>query len=122
MKAKTKVKTVTKIGAQGDILFRRVDKLPAGFEPQKPGAQIVVAHSETGHHHTVQADGVVHYVGPANPMICYLQLATVKHADVVHHRPFDTHATMRLLGGPGSIWEVRRQREWSPTGWRRVQD
>ena len=30
--------------------------------------------------------------------------------------------TLRLMGGVGSIWEVRRQREYVPNGWRRVQD
>jgi hypothetical protein len=30
-------------------------------------------------------------------------------ADVVHQRPYDTHATLRL---PKGYWEIRRQREW----------
>ena len=40
-------------------------------------------------------------------------------ADVVHLRAHDTHETLRLLQG---YWEVRRQREWTPEGWRRVED
>lgn len=53
-----------------------------------------------------------------DPMICYLQIAG-DFADVVHHRPHDTHETLRLVRG---IYEVRRQREWTPEGWRRVED
>ena len=40
-------------------------------------------------------------------------------ADVEHLWPFDTHETIRLTPGK---WEIRRQREWSPEGWRRVED
>lgn len=121
MAKRTTVKRVTRMAAQGDVLFRRVDKVPAGFEPQKPSAQVVVAHSETGHHHSIDVAGVRHFVGQ-DPLVCYLQLAEVASADVVHHRPYDTHETLRLMGGIGAIFEVRRQREWVPEGFRRVED
>lgn len=115
---------IQKQGAQGDVMFRRVDKLPAGLtevEPKK--LRKVVAHSETGHHHAIDDMGVRMFQG-ADPMVCFLVLESVEHCDVVHHRPWDTHATMRLSGGGqvGSVFEVRRQREWSPAGWRRVED
>jgi len=81
----------------------------------------VAAHSETGHHHAIDDTGVVQYASP-DPLKCYLVLEGAEHADVVHYRSFDTHETVRLLGGIGSVWEVRRQREWEPEGWRRVED
>lgn len=112
---------IKKIAAQGDVLFRKVKKVPAAFKAQPASARVTVAHSETGHDHAIDSMGVVHYVDPANPMVCYLQLDTVSHADVMHHRPWDTHETLRLLGEK-SIWEVRRQREHTPEGWRRVED
>ncbi len=40
-------------------------------------------------------------------------------ADLEHLRSFDTHETVRL--DPG-VWEVRRQKEYSPEGWRRAAD
>jgi hypothetical protein len=116
------MQTVKEMGAQGDVLFRRIDKLPAGVMEQKNEGPIVVAHSETGHHHTVDgAAAKLFDKATRDPMICYLQLAS-DHVDVVHHRPHDTHETLRLAGGAGSIYEVRRQEEYTPEGWRRVED
>lgn len=115
------MKTIENQGAQGDVLFRRVDKIPKNAKVVKPEAgRIVVAHSETGHHHAIDAHGrdVVMKSVENDPMVCYLQIAG-EHADVVHYRPHDTHETMRLLNG---CWEVRRQREHTPEGWRRIED
>jgi len=114
------MKLVSHVGAQGDVLFIRLDDVIPGEAKPMPvkGGAHVVAHSETGHHHTVQADGVVLYEGPSDPFTCYLRVDT-SHADVVHLRPFDTHETLRL--GQGT-WQVRRQREYTPQGFRRVED
>lgn len=105
--------------AQGELLFRRVSKLPSGAKAQERNGQIVVGHSESGHHHAIDDLGVVRFeVG--DPLVCYLQISDA-FADVVHHKSFDQHETIRLLGG-GSIWEVRRQREFVPEGYRLVAD
>lgn len=40
--------------AQGDVLFRRVDELPSDVTECNAGKQLVVAHSETGHHHAIE--------------------------------------------------------------------
>lgn len=108
------MKTVKQLAAQGDVMFRRVDAVPKGLVADQPG-EVVVAHSETGHHHVVE--GKLVKLFRKDPMICYLSLGA--DADVVHKRPFDTHETLRLGKG---IWEVRRQREHTPEGWRRVED
>lgn len=116
---------VQKIAAQGDVMFRKVTKLPDGLVEESAKGPIVVAHSETGHHHSIDEwDGVKLFRKPGDPMVCFLQLQGVDHADVVHHRSFDTHETVRLLGCPGktTTFEVRRQREYTPEGWRRVED
>lgn len=116
------MKTIQDMGAQGDVLFRRIPKLPADVTEQKTDGPIVVAHSETGHHHTVDnAEARLFDKATRDPMICYLQLAS-DCADVVHHRPHDTHETLRLAGGVGAVYEVRRQEEYTPEGWRRVED
>lgn len=113
------MKTVERIGFQGDVTFRRVEATPRLAKQNVNGGPIVVAHSETGHHHTINAADVIHFeVG--DPFVCYLRVDG-EYADVVHHRPFDTHETIRLLGG-GAVYEVRRQREWTPEGERMVQD
>lgn len=115
------MKTIENIAAQGDVLFRRIDSLPADAVEQKRKGRLVVAHSETGHHHAVDDPAVKLFErATRDPMVCYLQIAG-EYADVVHHRPHDTHETLRLLG-KGAIFEVRRQREYTPEGWRRVED
>lgn len=115
--------TIDQMAAQGDVLFRRVDKIPDGYERQEnAGAQIVVAHSETGHHHAVPAMLASLYTNRADPLVSYLQLGDVEALEVTHHRPYDTHAPLRLGGGAGAVWQVRRQREHTPEGWRRVED
>ncbi len=121
-----KVHKITKIGAQGDVLFRRVATLPNGVVELKRNGPIVVSHSETGHNHCIADKAVSHFEVPGDSLVCYLRLddglGHIGGVDVIHHRSFDTHETLRLLGKPGDVWEVRRQREWTPEGWRRVED
>ncbi len=112
------MKTIETMGAQGDVMFRRVASIPEGAEAQKRVGPIVVAHSETGHHHTIPDECVTHYARTDSPLVSWLKIDG-DHADVVHQRTFDTHETLRLGGG---AWEVRRQREHTPEGWRRVDD
>ncbi len=109
------------MGAQGDVMFRKVPTgvLPEGVKdaPVEVPGKVVVAHSETGHHHFLEAvPGVRHYVS-SDPLIAYLSLDEA--SDVVHARPYDTHQTVTL--DPG-VWEVRRQREYVPGSHRRVED
>jgi hypothetical protein len=128
-------KRIEKMGAQGDVMFRRVDAIPrdairingdgsamAAVEATENAARstagrVIVAHSETGHHHYLDGTGVEFYRDKGNPLVCYLRLAM--DTDVVHARPFDTHETLTLTAG---CFEVRRQREYVPGGFRRVED
>jgi hypothetical protein len=119
---KTKATKVARMASQGDVLFRRVERLPDGVERVKTGERIVVAHSETGHHHAIDDSGVVMYQGPSDPLVAYLVFETAEHATVKHHRDFHTHAPLQLEGGQSAVWKVIRQREHTPEGWRRVED
>jgi len=111
--------TVNDIAAQGDVLFRRISKLPDGVVEQRAAGRIIVAHSETGHHHAIDDPEVRLYERlERDPLICFLSVDG-EFADVVHHRSHDTHAPLRLARG---LWEVRRQREWRLEGFSRVQD
>ena len=85
---------------------------------QVTSGRVIVAHSETGHHHAIDDGAVRYFSEPGSPTLTYLAIDG-QFADVVHHRPYDTHETLRLTKG---LWEVRRQREWSPEGWRVVSD
>jgi hypothetical protein len=110
---------VQRMAAQGDVLFRRVEALPVGAVRREQPGPIVVAHSETGHHHAIQDAGVHLYrERGGDPLIRFLFVEGA-HADIVHLRAQDTHETLRLTPG---FWEVRRQREWTPEGERAVLD
>lgn len=118
-----KMKKFTNSAAQGDLLLIRVEKLPEGLSKMKSeGGNFIVAHSETGHHHVIaERENVIVY-GTENPLVSYLEVieATDKAEAVIEHlRSFDTHESISISAG---IYEIRRQREYFPEGWRRVQD
>lgn len=108
--------------AQGDMLIRRVDKIPDGLEQAKAKAEgklLILAHSETGHHHAVTAEpGVIMFNSP-DSLVSFLRVPKGKSIDIVHYRAWDTHAPLTLDEG---CYEIRRQREHAPEGWRRVAD
>lgn len=113
------MKTFQKMAAQGDMLIRRIDKLPDNISEAKPEDGLyILAHSETGHHHAVKAEPSVKYYTHANDnLIAYLVVDN--EAVVEHMRDFDTHEPIKIDNG---IFEIRRQREYTFEGFRRVAD
>lgn len=117
------MKTFIKQAAQGDLLIRRIEKLPEGLTPAKAeGGRHVLAHSETGHNHVIAERPTVKVYGTADPLLSYLEVieATDEAEALIEHlRTYDTHETIKV---PPGVYEIRRQREYSPEGWRRVAD
>ena len=107
--------------AQGDLFIRRIDTLPKNIKPLKPvNGQFIVAHSETGHHHVIEADlGCKVYEDEKDPMTLYLEIIDATEVTLRHLRSFDTHKPIAFLKG---IFRFRRARERTPEGWRKVQD
>jgi hypothetical protein len=102
---------------QGDLCIIPVDGIPDGLmEAQPTDGQHIVAHSETGHHHVVAARAAKLYVATA--MLAYLRVQA-EHVDLRHLRPHDTHEDIRL---PKGDYQLLRQREGAPEGWRQVAD
>ncbi len=102
---------------QGDLCILPVKEIPEGLIESPPDSEhLVVAHSETGHHHVVAARAATLYVVSA--MMAYLRVKA-EHADLEHLRSWDTHETLRL---PTGDYQLLRQREGAPEGWRRVAD
>lgn len=108
---------------QGEILFIQVEEFTDNdnYESQKPeNGQLIVAHSETGHHHVIdierskQADLLI---SKTNEFIGRLVLG--EDCEVKHLRSFDTHETLKL---PKGKYVLRYRREYTPEGLRRVQD
>lgn len=108
--------------AQGDVCFVRRETLPAGLTEIKPtDGRIVVTHSETGHDHVMVLDRAtepaVRMYGGDNPLVAWLEVN--RPTALEHQRPHDTHEP--IMFEPG-VYEVRRQREHTPEGFRRVED
>ena len=113
------MKSFTNYAAQGDFFVRRIDKLPKDIEPIAPvDGKIIVAHSETGHNHVMVADRVKAFK-PKKPDIYTMFLQVDEPTPVEHLRSFDTHEALMFDRG---TYEIKRQREHTPEGWRRAQD
>ncbi len=112
------MRTFNKIAAQGDILIVKIPCLPKGVVPLAPvKGRVVVAHSETGHDHVLCAERTKAYTLPDSIMDIFL---AVEQGDTLEHlRPHDTHEAIYIEPG---IYHVRRQREYVPEGFRRVED
>lgn len=105
---------------QGDVMLRRVEALPSGVEPvaAENGAYIVT-HSETGHNHIVaERPTVTMYRLPESIYEAFI-VVEGEPATVEHQRSFDTHAPLTL---PPGVYQIKRQREYTPEGYRRAAD
>jgi gentisate 1,2-dioxygenase len=115
--------TFKNCAAQGDLMIRRIANLPEGLKPiDASNGQFIVAHSETGHHHVIDAQPNVQWFAGSDPMVSYLQVVEATDATeclLRHLREFDTHETIAI---PPGNYELRRQEEYVPEGWRQVQD
>jgi hypothetical protein len=116
------MKTFQNRAAQGDLFIRRIDKLPEGLKASADKTYIV-AHSETGHHHVIEAaPNVRYYPSKSFDQPSYLEvIEATDAAEVVikHLRTFDTHESLSI---PIGIFELRNQREYTPEGWRKAAD
>lgn len=97
---------------QGDVLLRAVDQIPKdAIAQQAQGALIVLAYGEaTGHAHVVDATQATIY--------------KVGDKDFIETRPgahlrHEEHSALALEPG---CYQVVRQREYEPAGWRGVVD
>lgn len=108
--------------AQGDMLIRKIDVLPKNVtKNNSENGAFILTHSESGHHHVVAKQlGVEFYANDNDPMVAYLVVNNPKEECFVEHkRSFDTHAPLKFKDG---IYEIRRQIEDSPEGFRRALD
>ena len=105
------------VAAQGEIAVRRIGDLPKNRELPKgytalkaDGRYFIIGHSETGHHHVIDAAGAT--VGvldkpPEGMRVLYMILENP--LAIKHLREHDTHET--ITNEPG-VYEVRIAREF----------
>lgn len=103
---------------QGELVIQRVDDAtPCGAEVPAEEGMVILAHSETGHHHFIrEKDARLFETGEVGVRICKVGAggAVVEHARPGGHRP------ERLQ--PGGTYEISRKRQWTPEGWETVRD
>jgi hypothetical protein len=61
------------LGAQGEVTIIKIDAIPVGVKTQpatqrNAKGQIIISHSESGHHHVVTGGEVMERVDPPNGM------------------------------------------------------
>lgn len=98
------------IAAQGDVAFQVIDKLPEDavlIEPE--GKEHIIAHSETGHNHVIQANDINFYKAANADQFGFYLVALVDTA-ITHLRGFDTHKPVAFK--KDSVIRVRRQRTY----------
>jgi hypothetical protein len=116
------MKTFTKMAAQGDFIILRINDIPDDVEKfEAENGHYVIAHSETGHNHVMVMDRVEAFKPKHTPDrdLYELFLNVKEPTDIVHLRSFDTHETLRV---PAGKYQIRRQREYVPEGFRRAAD
>ena len=109
--------------AQGDVCLVPVNSIPEGeYEDVKPeNGKYIVTHSETGHHHVVEArPNVTIKQSKTDPLIAFLLLNDGPDVDLVHMRGHDTHAPHTLKSGTKYL--ISRQQQSSPAGWVKAAD
>ena len=104
--------------AQGDVYLEATDEEVSGAEQKPEDGKLVLAHSETGHHHALAySDDVT--VWDVDDFTSYVENRSDNVIELKHHRSFDTHAP---IGIPPGKYKITRQREYTPEGYRRAAD
>lgn len=101
--------TITKIAPQGELTITKLAREPKniGAPVKAEGGKLIVGHSETGHHHVVDADCAT--LTRVDQFTAFLNV--VKPTQIDHLREFDTHPSIALEPG---MYEFRTAREFDP--------
>lgn len=110
------MKTFATVAAQGEITVVRLKDTkahPRGYTAlTSNGKYAVVGHSETGHHHVVDARHASIAVKDTVPEgMRVLHMIVSQTTSLDHLRPHDTHESLRLEPG---TYELRIGREYDP--------
>lgn len=120
------MKVIKTSARQGELYIDKVSALPKGLRLISPQeGKYIVAHSESNHHHVIEANPNINIYATDDPMVSYLEVIEVtdevecllKHLK----EGLDSHDTLKFTPG---IYELRNQSEAdnSPAGWRRAAD
>lgn len=106
--------------AQGDVMLIPIEKVPdSAVQIGTKNGAFIVTHSENGHDHVVMdRPGVKMFQDQMDQFRAWLVIEG-EPAELEHLRSHDTHEAISFEPG---VWEVRRQTEYSPEGWRAAAD
>lgn len=108
--------TESGVGAQGDLLFLKIDALPkTARKVARKGKHIVVAASHSGHDHVINSADALQYTDEADPLVQYF---VTRRKESVEHN--GQHKTLRFE--KAGVWQCNRQTEMTPDGLQVVQD
>jgi hypothetical protein len=111
------MKSFQRVAAQGEITIIRLGDVPSNRKmtgtPLKPdGKHFVIGHSETGHHHVIDAtDASVTVLDRAPEGMRILRAILESPTSLDHQRDHDTHESIAL---PPGEYEFRIGREFDP--------
>lgn len=113
------MKIFNKMAAQGDFVITKIDALPEGLKEVAPEkGRFVIAHSETGHHHVMEATKVTAFEKQDKDIFTmFLQVDAPSPIEHLRH----SHTHEGIMVQPG-IYKISRQRQATPTGWMKAQD
>jgi hypothetical protein len=99
---------------QGEVLILKTADaaLPNWPELNLENGQMIVGHSETGHHHVIEhPEAVKIVVKPDTGAMTILRMLVTEPTRVIHLRGNDTHKAVDL---PTGSYEIRGQQEYDP--------
>lgn len=106
------------IAAQGELTITRIGDVPdkismTGYTAMKSeDGKFVIGHSESGHHHVIDAHGAsVDVLDHPPEGMRILRVILQNPTMLEHERPHDTHEP--IMPGPGE-YEIRIAREYDP--------
>ena len=99
----------TKVAAQGELTITKLSRKPKvlGAAVGPVGSKLIVGHSETGHHHVVDAGCAT--LTRIDEFTAFLNVTKPTFVD--HLRPHDTHPSIALQPG---MYEFKTGREFDP--------
>lgn len=87
----------------GEVMIVPIDTLPQGVKQIEHGREIIIGHSESGHHHVAVAvvgDDLTAYRSTGTDLNLYLRV--MSQTKVEHRKPSDQHEAKTLE--PGYYW------------------
>jgi len=106
-------------GRHGEVILKKVKSIPKGAKLIEEGQKIIVGHSESGHHHVLEAEHGVTIKMYEIDGKTYLDLPS--KVDLVHQKSAESHGTQTFAPGI-YIREIRQSYSYGERIMRRTID